>query len=130
MASTISFPNMFDASSGKVVTVSKEVSYRQSLKSALLTSLGELLGDPIFGCDLKSVMFEIKSTLVQQLIKETVATTARKFVPQLTILSTDININEDHVSYAPIVINYYTIDTGETNFIELIVQSDGSLTTR
>lgn len=130
MASTISFPNMFDISSGKVSVVSGEMSYRQSFKSALLTNVGELLGDPSFGSNMKELLFELKSTFLQHLIKESIAETAAKYVPEISVEDTIFSIDDQTGTQVQIVINYYTINTGETNFIELTVLPNGTLTTR
>ena len=121
---------MFEISAGKVKTVSGHLSYRQSLKSALLTTINELVGDPVYGSDIKSSIFELSSPLMQQIMKEAIVETARKHTPQLRIQSININMSGNSISNNPIVINYYTIDTGETNFIELVPLPDGTITTR
>lgn len=130
MYSTISFPNMFESSAGKVSVVSGDLSHKQSLKSLFLTTIGELFGDPQFGCELKSVVFELKSALMQQMLKEALVSAASRYVPQVVIKGIEINITETSDTTVPIVVNYYTINTGENNFIELTVLSDGSITTR
>jgi phage baseplate assembly protein W len=121
---------MFDISSGKVISVSGDISHRQSLKNILHTNILELLGDPAYGADLKSSLFELQSGLTQRLIQNAISEAAAKYVPQVRISAVAINTSYNASDSISIVVNYYTIDTGETNFLELVVLSDGSLTTR
>lgn len=124
----IRFPNMFDEGSGKVALVSNDTLNRQSLKSILLTSVNELMGDPSFGSNLKSCLFEIQSPLFRTLLQESISEAANKWVSRIEINSIQINVSEDSAENDQIVINYYSKDTGQPNIVELEVLSDGSLT--
>ena len=129
MPMSISFPDMFDVSAGKCKIVTGDTANRQQLKSVLLTNLGELLGDPLFGSNLKSCLFEIKSPLFQRMLQESIAKAANTFVPGIRISSTEINTEESNTTVTTITVNYYTLASGETGIISLAVNSDGSLTT-
>ena len=130
MSNLIAFPNMFDNAGGRVATVSGDAANRQALKCVLLTSLGELLGDPLFGCDLKSLLFEITSDFFQTLLQDSIVTAANKFVKDITVTSAHVNVSDTYdEDKIIIVVNYYTKSTGCADMLQLVVQSDGSLTT-
>lgn len=119
---------MFDISSGKMLIATDELSARQCLKNVLLTSFGELMGDYEFGCQLKSMIFELQSDLVRNLLAEIIATTAEKFVPQLTVNPAEVNITQNQ-NTVRIVINYSMNTTGKTNWLTLESTPDGSFIT-
>lgn len=120
---------MFEGSSGKVALISNDALDRQSLKSVLLTNIGELMGDPSYGSDLKSCLFEIESPLFQKLLQESISQTANKWVNGVTISSVKIDISEDATECNKIVVYYYSKSTGENNIISLEVNNNGKLST-
>lgn len=124
----IRFPNIFDAANTKVNTVSGDAAIRQSLKCVLLTNIGELMGDPDFGSELKSCLFEIQSPLVQTLMKSCITETANKYVPELHISSVEINVTSDSTQLY-ILIYYTNVTTGYADILELNVLSNGELVT-
>ena len=55
---TISFPRIFNPITGKTNLVTDEDSINNCLDLLFSTTVGELFGDPQFGCDLVSLFYE------------------------------------------------------------------------
>lgn len=130
MSSTISFPNIFEPSSGTVKLATNDTSYRQCLKSVFLSNVGELLGDPSFGCRLKENLFELKSTLTKTMLFDAMVSAAKKYVPEVTLTTLDIYQDDGNFGTTYIAVYYYTINRGENDYVELAVMPDGTVTTR
>ena len=112
MINTIKFPNMFSAAAGRIMTISGADSSKQNLKCSLLTSLGELFGDPDFGSDLKSVIFEDDSPITQVETEEIIRETASKYAPNMDITDIQITRPENTLVNYNIIIYYYLKDLG------------------
>lgn len=125
----IRFPNIFDEGSGKVALSYDDELNRQSLKSVLLTNIGELMGDPSFGSNLKSCLFELQSDLFKTLLQDSISQAANKWVSGISINSIQIAVSEDTSENDKITIYYQSKTTSEPNLVQLEVLSDGSLTT-
>ena len=91
---TISFPKMFNNNSNKMnVNLSTYIkSINESLKSLLLTSPGELLGDPKYGCALKEKLFDIKSDFNMIELRNIIMTAISRYMPEISLSSSNIKI--------------------------------------
>lgn len=125
----IRFPNMFDGSSGKVALTYDDELNRQSLKAVLLSNIGELMGDPSYGSDLKSCLFEIQSPMFKTLLQQNIAEAANKWIRGIRINSIEISVSDEIRENDKIVIYYYSKSSGENGIISLAVTNDGKLTT-
>lgn len=128
MTNLIAFPKMFSNSGGRVLTKDGDAANRQALKCLLLTTIGELLGDPMFGCNLKSFIFEIDNDYFRITLQESIASAANKYIKNISITNTEIAISTSG-NFVMISVYYYTKSTGSSNCLELKVQADGLLTT-
>ena len=122
---TISFPKMFNNNSNKMnVNLSTYVkSINESLKSLLLTSPGELLGDPKYGCALKEKLFDIKTNFNMLELRNIILTAISKYMPEISVSSSNIKIysNSNNNQYKIIIkynINQYLEE--EFEFEEII----------
>lgn len=121
---TISFPKMFNCNSYKTVT---NLSYNyksihESLTSLFLTSPGELLGDPSYGCAVKEKLFDIKTNVDMNEIRNIMIHAINKYIPQIIVRATDIKIysNPNNDKYK-IILAYRTITDTELQSYELIL---------
>lgn len=91
---TISFPKMFNNNSNKMnVNLSTYIkSINESLKSLLLSSPGELLGDPMYGCALREKLFDIKSDFNMLELRNIITTSISRYMPEISVLSSNIKI--------------------------------------
>lgn len=131
MTNMISFPRMFNSSSGKIMLVDKNTEVKQAIKCVLLTNIGELFGDPMFGSNIKSSLFELKNGIFINILKQRIVDAVSNYVSSAIVHGDQIEI----VAYpdnseVKIVINYYNKLTGETNFIELVALANGEFTTK
>ena len=130
MSTMISFPNMFNVASGKVQQVSDDKASRQAMKSICLTNIGELLGDPMFGSEVKNLIFEIKNQLFVQLARQKLSEAITKYVSSVVVQPENISFqNYDNDTKIKIVINYYSKLTGQVNMLDMNVLSTGQVTT-
>lgn len=121
---TISFPKMFNSNSYKTITnlSYNNKSIHESLTSLFLTSPGELLGDPAYGCSIKEKLFDIKTDFDINEIRNIMIYAINKYVPRIIVKPTDIKIysNSNNNKYK-IVINYRINTNTELQSYELIL---------
>lgn len=96
---TISFPNMFDVNNAKL-SMNLSYNYRsthESLTSLLLTSPGELLGDPVYGCGIKSKLFDVKTDANINELKSMIINSVNRYIPHIRIDYVKIfhNVNDN-----------------------------------
>ena len=91
---TISFPKMFNNNSNKMnVNLSTYIkSINESLKSLLLSSPGELLGDPMYGCALREKLFDIKTDFNMLELRNIITTSISRYMPEISVSSSNIKI--------------------------------------
>lgn len=131
MTNMISFPNIFNKSSGKTMLVSNNTEIKQAIKCVLLTNIGELLGDPMFGSNIKSSLFEIKNDIFTTILKQRIVDAITKHVKSAKVNGNEIEIiSYPNNSKVKVVINYYNVIAGETDFIELVALENGEFTTK
>ncbi len=121
---TISFPKMFNSNSYKTVTnlSYNNKSIHESLTSLFLTSPGELLGDPAYGCAIKEKLFDIKTSFDINEIRNMMIHAINKYIPRIIVRPSDIKIysNPNNNKYK-IVITYRTNSDTELQSYELIL---------
>lgn len=131
MTNMISFPNIFNKSSGKTMLVSNNTEIKQAIKCVLLTNIGELLGDPMFGSNIKSSLFEIKNDIFTTILKQRIVDAITKHVKSAKVNGNEIEIiSYPNNSKVKVVINYYNVIAGETDFIEIVALENGEFTTK
>jgi len=84
------FPPSFDRESGSVTLVSDEEDIKQSLDILLLTSLGERVMQPRYGCNLSDYMFEPLSSSMIGFIKDRVENAILIYESRIVIESIDV----------------------------------------
>jgi len=125
--SKLSFPNIFNISSGKVNIVNGDIANRQAMKCILLSNIGELLGDPLFGSDIKSCIFELKNDFIRQLFKDKTTEAFSRYIKNVIVNSNDINIEFDEDGVVVICINYRDRNSPEPNILQLEVLANGAV---
>ena len=129
MSTMISFPDMFNAGSGKISIIEGDAASRQAMKCVCLSNMGELLGDPMFGSDIKSLVFELKNQLFITLAKQKLSEAINKYVKSVQVNPSDISFEMDeNNTKVKLVINYMSNLTGEINLLEMTVLPTGEAT--
>lgn len=130
MISMISFPRMFNPSSGKVGQVTDDAASRQAMKSICLVNIGELLGDPMFGSNVKSLIFELKNDFFITVARNAIAEAINNYVSSVEVVNTDISFeNYDNSTRIKIVVNYRSKLTGDTNMLSMNVLPNAQVIT-
>lgn len=124
----IAFPRMFSVSSNNIQTVENDNADRQSLKCILHTTVGELFGDPSFGCNLKSYLINIDNQLYRINLKEEIKNAANKYVNNIVVTDVKFNIVNPPSTNLSITIYYYTKATKQENSYTMNISDLGTIT--
>lgn len=111
---TFSFPQIINRTSGKIEMSDNVQSINECLGILLRTRPGELFGDPDWGCYLIDRVFKYQGVIVEELIKEDIATAIRKYEPRIIMSPNDVIISKS-VNEIRIYIKYTIKETGEIN---------------
>lgn len=111
---TFSFPQIINRTSGKIEMSDNVQSINECLGILLRTRPGELFGDPDWGCYLIDRVFKYQGVIVEELIKEDIATAVRKYEPRIIMSPNDVIISKS-VNEIRIYIKYTIKETGEIN---------------
>ena len=121
---TISFPKMFNINSSRTST---NLSYNyksihESLTSLIMTNPGELLGDPNYGCALRTKLFDVKSGYNMTELRNIIIAVIDKYMPYITVRHDDIKIYSNSNDNKYKITIYYTANNDEkSNLFELII---------
>ena len=88
----------------------------QNLKFMMLTVPGTFFEYPDFGVNIQQYLFEFGNPNTEEAAKANILSQARRFLPYLTILNTDISFEEMSMS---IRIQYRIDQTSEVQYFEL-----------
>ncbi len=88
----------------------------QNLKFMMLTVPGTFFEYPDFGVNIQQYLFEFGNPNTEEAAKANILSQARRFLPYLTILSTDISFEEMSMN---IRIQYRIDQTSEVQYFEL-----------
>lgn len=80
----------FDIISGKTVTVGKLDGIEECIGLILRTARGEMFGDPDFGCNLYTYLYEYDGPILHQLIKEDVANSVNKWESRVYVVASEV----------------------------------------
>lgn len=118
---SISHPNEFSLISGKTQLVKEIDSINQSLRLLYTTAKGELFGDPYFGCNLYSFIYDYEGEVLNQMIKDDIIKTASEQETRVNISEKDISIEEVDKTLR-IVIGYQIRYTNYQSEVVILVQ--------
>lgn len=106
---TPSFPFKVDPDDSDYILVDKvNALVRQNLKNLVLTNPGERIMDPNFGVGIKRFLFENKTAVLKNNIKNLISGQVKKYMPFLSIQDVQFTDIEDQPNYLGISI-YYVI---------------------
>jgi uncharacterized protein len=100
------FPPKFNRSGKTIDMVSRDRDIRQSLKILMLTSPGERVMHPAFGCGLKSMVFEVIDTSAVTAIKDIIDRAVLFFEPRITLDRVDVDTGRQYEGWLDIILEY------------------------
>jgi phage baseplate assembly protein W len=106
-----SFPPTFDNASGEVQMLQGEDDIQSSLRVLLATKLGERVMQPLFGCNLDAMVFELLDTTLKTEMKNLVERAILFFEPRINIDKIDIDSKNDLNGVVIITVNYVVRST-------------------
>lgn len=120
---TFSFPQIINRTTGKIEMSDNVQSINECLGILLRTRPGELFGDPAWGCNLISRVFQYNGLIVAELIKEDILDAVEKYEPRIIMTTNDITLVED-TNLLQIYLKYVIKETGEINEYNLEITPD------
>lgn len=120
---TFGFPHIVDRITDSITLSDNTKSINECLSILLRTRPGEMLGDPDWGCNLISRVFQYQGVIVESLIREDITSAIEKYEPRISMDSNDIIIDTDG-NTVHIYINYTIKETGEVNQYNMDITSD------
>lgn len=121
LENTVSFPRIFSTITGKSTFSVGTTSINESLETLLLTSKGELLGDPEFGTHILKYIHEYDDNIVNDFLTTDIVRAIATYMSKLIIVSEeDVSIfsNEENIY---IRIQYYINKTDSIGTYELVI---------
>ena len=105
------FPPTFDNASGEVQMLTGEDDIQSSLQVLLATKLGERVMQPLFGCNLDAMVFELLDTTLKTEMKNLIERAILFFEPRINIDKIDIDSQNDLNGVVIITVNYVVRST-------------------
>jgi phage baseplate assembly protein W len=91
-----SFPPAFDNTGGEVQMLKGEDDIQSSLQVLLATRLGERVMQPLFGCNLDAMMFELLDTTLKTEMRDLIQKAILYFEPRVNVDQIDLeSMNTD-----------------------------------
>ena len=95
---SINFPNIFNPGKVTVSLLKDKEATENNLKLLLKSGKGELFGDPNFGTNLYSLIYNQSNAILRDIIIDTIYTNILVYMPQLAIKRNDIEILFDNTN--------------------------------
>lgn len=89
-----------------------------NIKNLLLTNKGERLGNPTFGSELLSVIFEQENTDIESRVEETIRSSMSEFLPFINVVSIETNFSQTNKNVLSVGIKF-TLNVDETSEADL-----------
>ena len=102
-------------------TYSTKDQTKSNLINLLLTNKGERVLNPLFGCDLKKVLFDQITPIIETTIRDTIISATNIYVPEIFINDIIIN-NEINTNTINITVNYVLNISGTADQITIQFQ--------
>ena len=97
-----------------------EEAIKRSVKNIVLTGRGEKLMNPLFGCDMNSLLFEVMSPSTEEMLKEHIVTAITNFEPRAKLIGVTVSALYDMNAYG-VTIVFSSINKREPITLELLI---------
>jgi len=77
----------------KVTVLKNEDAIKRALRNLILTDSGEKFFEPLYGGNIRALLFENLDRVTEITIKENIKDTVRQFEPRVTVVDVDVNSN-------------------------------------
>ena len=90
-----------------------------NLKNLILTNKGERVGQPDFGCDISSLLFEQITPEIGEQIKSSINDAVENWLPYITITNVFVTFEESQPNAIFIAVEF-SVDVDDPNSVETI----------
>lgn len=119
--STISFPKIFNRIT-KRGTVSTGIdSINECLRCLLLTSKGELIGDPDYGTDIVKCVYDHNDSIMNDILKNDIVNAVSKYMSNIIIVNYEYITITNSENNVDINIKYYINKTDSIGVYKLVM---------
>lgn len=116
----IKFPYIFSLSTGKTQLVDEDESIKQSIALIILTSKGELLGDPNYGSRIRELVYNHNNDSIPELVIEDILVNVSVYEKRIDITQQDISVTYED-NKVNISISYTIKKTGKRSLTDIVV---------
>lgn len=106
-----SFPPSFDQASGQVQMLTGEEDIKSSLQVLLSTRLGERVMQPLFGCNMDTMVFDILDTTLKTEMKNLIQKAILFFEPRINVEKIDLDAQNEIKGFIIITVKYVVRST-------------------
>jgi len=106
-----SFPPLFDNTSGEVQMLEGADDIQSSLQVLLSTRLGERVMQPLFGCNLDVMVFDLLDTTLKTEMKNLIEKAILYFEPRINLEKIDLSTQNELNGVILITVNYIVRST-------------------
>ena len=106
-----SFPPSFDNASGEVQMLEGADDIQSSLQVLLSTRLGERVMQPLFGCNLDVMVFDLLDTTLKTEMKNLIEKAILYFEPRINLEKIDLSTQNELNGVILITVNYIVRST-------------------
>lgn len=118
---SLAFPNIFNSS--QTLLYNDYEATLTNLKLLIKSHCGELFGDPHFGNNLDTFIYENNSTVLRDLIIDDIYVAIQKFMPQIDVQRKNITVIGDDTKLSVSIIAVNRLDK-TTNLYEIQLTED------
>lgn len=119
--STISFPTIFNRITGRGQVSDGVRSINESLRSLLLTSRGELFGDPLFGCNIVRNVYDHNDKILNDILKKDIVDSIANYMSSLIKVTYDDISIINSGNKVEITIRYYINKSDSISTYKLVM---------
>jgi phage baseplate assembly protein W len=103
-----------------LTTLNNEDSVKRSIRNILLTNRGEKLMNPLFGSDIRALLFENMNSVTESLLKDYISSSIANYEPRANVLAINVSALFDYDAYA-ITIFFSIINKKDPVTLELLI---------
>lgn len=118
--SDITTPFLIQPNTLDLVKEINEDAVKASIKNILLTDRGERLFNPIFGSDIRSLLFENITPQTESLVREYVEQSINNFEPRANLIDVIVTASQDANAYAVTVV-FSVINRSEPITLDILL---------
>lgn len=106
-----SFPPSFDQVSGQVLMLAGEEDIHSSLQVLLSTKLGERVMQPLFGCNMDLMIFDILDTTLKTEMRNLIQKAILFYEPRISVEKIELDEQSETNGLILITVNYLVRNT-------------------